>query len=95
MHRKHVFNEDSARILEKKKLLYKCMADCGIENIGALAEQIGKTRTAIYNCINYLPYRSTTTRLGCYPTAQAIGKILGWDELDIKQWYNGNLENLV
>lgn len=91
MHRKYVFDEDSRRICEKKKLLYKSMTEAGIENIGSLAERIKKTRTAIYNCINYLPYRSTTTRLGCYPTAQAIGSALGWDELDVKQWYNGNL----
>lgn len=91
MHRQNRFNEDGERIYKKKKLLYKAMADKGVENIGALAELIGKTRTAVYNCINYLPYRDTTTRLGCYPTAQLIGKALGWDELDIKQWYNGNL----
>ena len=91
MHRKYVFDEDSRRIFEKKKLLDKSMTEAGIENIGALAELIGKTRTAVYNCINYLPYRSTTVRLGCYPTAQLIGKALGWDELDVKQWYNGNL----
>ena len=91
MHKTRVYDEDSRRIFEKKKLLYKAMADKGVENIGALAELIGKTRTAVYNCINYLPYRDTTTRLGCYPTAQAIGSALGWDELDVKQWYNGNL----
>lgn len=95
MHKNKILDDDSRRIFEKKKLLYKCMTEAGIENIGALAEQIKKTRTAIYNCINYLPYRSNTTRLGCYPTAQAIGKLLGWDELDIKQWYNGELGNLV
>lgn len=91
MHKKKVYNEDSRRIFEKKKLLYKSMADSGIENIGALAELIGKTRTAVYNCINYLPYRDTSVYLGCYPTAKLIGQALGWDELDIKQWYNGNL----
>ena len=91
MHKQKVYNEDSRRIFEKKKLLYKAMADSDIENIGALAELIGKTRTAVYNCINYLPYRNTTARYGSYPTAQLIGQRLGWDELDIKQWYNGNL----
>lgn len=84
-------NEDNRRIFEKKKLLYKGMALIGYNDIGDLAAKIGKSRQAVYNAINYLPYRDSTVRHGCFPTAQAIGQLLGWDELDIKQWYNGNL----
>lgn len=91
MHKIKLDNEDNRRIFEKKKLLYKGMAVIGYNDIGDLAAKIGKSRQAVYNAINYLPYRSTTARLGCFPTAQAIGQLLGWDELDTKQWYNGNL----
>lgn len=91
MHKQKVYDEDTRRIFEKKKLLYKAMVNSGIENMAALAELIGKSKQAIYNAINYLPYRSNSDRIGCKPTAQAIGQVLGWDELDIKQWYNGNL----
>ena len=91
MHKIKLDNEDNRRIFEKKKLLYKGMALIGYNNIGDLAPKIGKSRQAIYNAINYLPYRDSSVRLGCFPTAQAIGQLLGWDELDIKQWYNGNL----
>ena len=91
MRRQNKFNEDGERIYKKKKLLYKAMANSGVENMAALAELIGRSKQAIYNAINYLPYRSTSDRIGCKPTAQAIGKVFGWDELDIKQWYNGNL----
>lgn len=91
MHKIKLVNEDNHRIFEKKKLLYKGMALIGYNNIGDLAEKIGKSRQAIYNAINYLPYRDSSVRLGCFPTARAIGRLLGWDELDIKQWYNGNL----
>ena len=91
MHKIELDNEDNRRIFEKKKLLYKGMALIGYNDIGDLAAKIGKSRQAVYNAINYLPYRDSSVRLGCYPTAQAIGQLLGWDELDIKQWYNGNL----
>ena len=84
-------NEDSRRIFEKKKLLYKGMTLIGYNDIGDLAAKIGKSRQAVYNAINYLPYRDSSVRLGCFPTAQAIGQLLGWDELDVKQWYNGKL----
>ena len=89
MHKQKIFDNDSDRIFKKKKLLYKVMAEKDIESIDKLAKVIGKTKTAIYNCINYLPYREYKSP--CYPTAQLIGQRLGWDELDIKQWYNGNL----
>ena len=91
MHKIKLYNEDNRRIFEKKKLLYKGMVLIGYNDIGALAEKIGKSRQAIYNAINYLPYRDSSVHIGCFPTAQAIGQLLGWDELDIKQWYNGNL----
>lgn len=91
MHKIKLDNEDNRRIFEKKKLLYKGMTLIGYNDIGDLAAKIGKSRQAIYNAINYLPYRDSSVRLGCYPTAQAIGRLLGWDELDVKQWYNGNL----
>ena len=91
MHKIKLDNEDSRRIFEKKKLLYKGMTLIGYNDIGDLAAKIGKSRQAVYNAINYLPYRDSSVRLGCFPTAQAIGQLLGWDELDIKQWYNGNL----
>ena len=91
MHKIKLYNEDSRRIFEKKKLLYKGMTLIGYNDIGDLAAKIGKSRQAVYNAINYLPYRDSSVRLGCFPTAQAIGQLLGWDELDIKQWYNGNL----
>lgn len=91
MHKIKLDNEDNRRIFEKKKLLYKGMALIGYNDIGDLAEKIGKSRQAVYNAINYLPYRDSSVRLGCFPTAQAIGQLLGWDELDIKQWYNGDL----
>ena len=91
MHKIKSDNEDKCRIFEKKKLLYKGMALIGYNDIGELAEKIGKSRQAVYNAINYLPYRDSSVRLGCVPTAQAIGQLLGWDELDIKQWYNGYL----
>lgn len=91
MHKIKLDNEDSRRIFEKKKLLYKGMTLIGYNDIGDLAAKIGKSRQAVYNAINYLPYRDSSVRLGCFPTAQAIGQLLGWDELDVKQWYNGNL----
>lgn len=91
MHKIKLDNEDNRRIFEKKKLLYRDMAKFGYCNIGELAFDIGKSRQAIYNAINYLPYRDSSVRHGCFPTAQAIGRLLGWDELDTKQWYNGNL----
>ena len=91
MHKIKLDNEDNRRIFEKKKLLYKGMTLIGYNDIGDLAAKIGKSRQAIYNAINYLPYRDSSVRLGCFPTAQAIGQLLGWDELDTKQWYNGNL----
>lgn len=89
MHKIKLDNEDNRRIFEKKKLLYKGMALIGCIDIRDLAVKIGKSRQAIYNTVNYLPYRDG--KPGCYPTAQAIGAALGWDELDVKQWYNGNL----
>ena len=89
MHKIKLDNEDNRRIFEKKKLLYKGMATIGYIDIRDLAAKIGKSRQAIYNAINYLPYRDGKVK--CFPTAQAIGRLLGWDELDIKQWYNGNL----
>lgn len=91
MHKMKLDDEDHKRIYAKKKLLYKDITAAGYNDIGDLAAKIGKSRQAIYNAINYLPYRDSSVRLGCYPTAQAIGAALGWDELDIKQWYNGNL----
>ena len=91
MHKIKLDNEDSRRIFEKKKLLYKGMTLIGYNDIGDLAAKIGKSRQAVYNAINYLPYRDSSVRLGCFPTAQAIGQLLGWDELDVKQWYNGKL----
>lgn len=89
MHKIKLDNEDNRRIFEKKKLLYRDMAKIGYCNIGELSFDIGKSRQAIYNAINYLPYRDSKAQ--CWPTVQAIGKALGWDELDVKQWYNGNL----
>lgn len=91
MHKIKLDNEGNRRIFEKKKLLYKSMVLIGYNNIGDLAAKIGKSRQAIYNAINYLPYRDSCVCRGGFPTAQAIGQLLGWDELDIKQWYNGNL----
>lgn len=91
VHKIKLNNEDNRRIFEKKKILYKGIALIGYNDIGDLAAKIGKSRQAIYNAINYLPYRDSSVRLGCFPTAQAIGRLLGWDELDINQWYNGNL----
>ena len=89
MHKMKIDNKDHRRIYAKKKLLYKDMAAAGYIDIKDLAAKIGKSRQAIYNAVNYLPYRDGKAQ--CFPTAQAIGKLLGWDELDIKQWYNGNL----
>lgn len=89
MHRMKLDDEDHKRIYAKKKLLYKDMAVAGYNVIGDLAAKIRKSRQAIYNAVNYLPYRDG--KPGCFPTAQAIGQLLGWDELDIKQWYNGDL----
>lgn len=89
MHKIKLDNEDNRRIFEKKKLLYKGMALIGYNGIGDLAAKIGRSRQAIYNAINYLPYRDG--KMQSFPTAQAIGQLLGWDELDVKQWYNGYL----
>lgn len=91
MHKIKGDTDDVIRIYIKKQLLYRSLNKAACDSIDELAVAIGKSKTAIYNAINYLPNRSTTSRFGCWPTAQAIGKALGWDELDIKQWYNGNL----
>lgn len=90
MHKQKIFDNDSDRIFKKKKLLYKAMAAKDIESIDKLAGVIGKTKTSIYNCINYLPYREYKSP--CFPTAEAIGLVLGWGELDVKHWYNGFLK---
>lgn len=91
MHKIKGNTDDAIRIYKKKQLLYRNLDKAACDSIDDLAKVIGRSRTSIYNAIDYLPYKSTTSRFCCWPTAQAIGKALGWDELDIKQWYNGNL----